>query len=130
MSNLLRRQGPRTHVVPFGVMLAERLAAHDAAIVREQRAAVVTVARRRSPLPDPDCTHPMLSALRSAGTVGDCATHYGYCPECDDYFVVTEWANGALESRPMTAAEQDTFAVADDRAQRDEWIAELQDGAL
>lgn len=128
--------GGARRVTPMELLSAE----HEAAMYQEHRAAearvvgeipaVVTVARRLSPRPDPDCTHPMLSALRSAGTVGDCATHYGYCPECADYFVVTEWANGGLESRPMTPAEQGTFAVTEDRIQRDEWIAELQDGEL
>lgn len=122
MSTQLQRQVP---AVPRRVDPMEILDAENAAANLRGAARVVGAIRK---LPDPDCLHPMLSAVRSAGTYADLSTHYGYCPECDDDFVVTEWANGEIESRPMTAAEQERFGAEEDRAQRSEWLDDYQAG--
>lgn len=114
-------------VDPLEVLTVE----HEAAMYQEQRAAEAKVVGEITPRPDPDCTHDRLSALRSAGSsFDDMATHWGFCPDCNDYFVVTEYSNGTLESRPMTEAEQLRFAAAEDRRSRNEWLTDLDGASL
>lgn len=76
------------------------------------------------------CRHEQMCVLAGSGsTLDDHSTHYGYCPTCDAYLVVTEYANGNIESRAMTADELEKFGAAEDRAQRDEWLCDFQEGA-
>ncbi len=126
MSNLLRRQGPR-RVTPMELLSAE----HDAAILREQRAADTAVLlefeRPRGAIavrPDPACLHEDGCIVRSVGsTLDGASTHYLFCAECDGWYVVFEDAiTQTVESRPMTEAEQQRFAAAEDRADRDAWL--------
>lgn len=119
--------GPRTHAVPYSV--------HEADVRREQFESEARVIGEIShavihSAPDPECLHPNLCALNAAGSsLDDHATHYGYCPECKDFFVVTEYSTGGVESRAMTEAEQKRFATVEDRTRFSEWIEDFQAGA-
>lgn len=66
------------------------------------------------------CQHHDLAVLASYGSAfDDLATAYGYCPACDDFFVVVDSATSrSSASRPMTPPERERLQTEDYRRTR------------
>lgn len=83
--------------------------------------------------PDPAaCIHLEISVVRSIGsTFDDHETVYGCCKGCGAWVVSTLHFGGGehIETRPMTDDERTRYQALEDRAQRDEWLADFQEGA-
>jgi hypothetical protein len=66
-----------------------------------------------------DCLHDGLIVYLSRGDVfDDHRTSYGPCRDCGVWAVRTDFANGAIETRPCTPAEMQNLQAREDRYRR------------
>jgi hypothetical protein len=75
------------------------------------------------------CDHAKMDVrVHYGSTFDDHSTAYGYCRACDTWLVVTDYASGQIEARPMTGPELDRLQTRENQARNREWIHDFQAG--